>query len=117
MERTEKIKKLENAGKVLKEEFVGLDSIIDNLLESISSWYITPEIIKRPVIVSLWGMTGTGKSSVVRRLLELLEINNQAMFFDCGECTSENKNIADNICDSLGNERDEEGGSTKVSAT
>ena len=117
MERTEKIKKLENAGKVLKEEFVGLDSIIDNLLESISSWYITPEIIKRPVIISLWGMTGTGKSSVVRRLLELLEINNQAMFFDCGECTSENKNIADNICDSLGNERDEEGGSTKVSAT
>lgn len=117
MERTEKIKKLGEAGVILKKEFVGLDGIIDNLLESISSWYITPEIIKRPVIISLWGMTGTGKTSVVRRLLEILGINNQAMFFDCGECTNENKNIADNICDSLGNERDDEAGSSKVSAS
>ena len=67
-ERKEKIERLESAKVQLKTEFIGLDSIIDEIINSISSWYVTPEIINRPVIVSLWGMTGTGKSSVVKNL-------------------------------------------------
>lgn len=84
MNRLEKIEKLEKAAKTLKQEFVGLDGIIDEIKQAITPWYVTPEIIKRPVVVSLWGMTGTGKTSVVRRLLELLEIT-KAINFDCGE--------------------------------
>lgn len=57
-ERFERIKKLECAIKTLKDEFVGLDDIIDQISDNIYSWYITPEVITRPTIVSIWGMTG-----------------------------------------------------------
>lgn len=110
--REERIKILQEATDILKQEFVGLDSIIDDIKEAISAWYITPEIITRPVVISLWGMTGTGKSSVIRRLLDLIGLNNSSMFFDCGECTNENKNISNNICDTLGLDSEEYTGFT-----
>lgn len=107
--REERIKRLTEAGVILKSEFIGLDSIIDELLDSISSWYVTPEIINRPVVVSLFGLTGTGKTSIVRRLTSILGLDNTTMFFDCGECTSENKDISSNICDTLGLDSDDYG--------
>lgn len=55
--------KLDEAVAILKSEFVGLDDIIDNIKKSIIPWYITPEIIERPVVISLWGLTGTGKQA------------------------------------------------------
>jgi hypothetical protein len=56
----------------LKGEFFGLDAIIDQVISSIEAWYIAPAIITRPVIVNLWGMTGVGKTALVRRLSSLL---------------------------------------------
>ena len=38
----------------------------------------------RPVIVNLWGLTGTGKTSLVNRLIELLEIN-KYLYLDLGK--------------------------------
>ena len=105
--REGRIKRLEEAGDILRQEFVGLDQIISEILDSISSWYITPEIINRPVIISLW--TGTGKTSVVRRLVNILGLDNTTMFFDCGECTSDNKDISNSICDTLGLDSDDYG--------
>ena len=81
----EKVIKLKEAKKVLKTEFIGLDDIIDRVFECIAPWYLTPEVIERPIVISLWGLTGTGKTSLVRRLLNLLEITGKSMFFDCGE--------------------------------
>jgi cell division protease FtsH len=106
-ERAERIKTLEKSLSILKQEFVGLDKIIDELGENISSWYITPEIITRPVIVSLWGMTGTGKSSIVKRLLELLGLERNSMTFDCGECSNDSKDLAGMISDSFGLDKEE----------
>ena len=107
IERAERIKTLEKSLSILKQEFVGLDKIIDELGENISSWYITPEIITRPVIVSLWGMTGTGKSSVIKRLLELLGLERNSMTFDCGECSNDSKDLAGMISDSFGLDKEE----------
>ncbi|MDN3079863.1 AAA family ATPase, partial [Enterococcus faecium] len=56
----------------LRTEFFGLDDIIDRVIESVSAWYIFPQLITRPVIVNLWGMTGVGKTQLVRRLSALL---------------------------------------------
>lgn len=89
MTKLEKIAKLKEVSTTLKEEFVGLEGIIDEIISSISPWYVTPEIIERPVIVSLWGMTGTGKSSVVRRLTQLLDLKDRSLFVDCGEITGD----------------------------
>lgn len=83
--REERIKRLDEAVATLKSEFVGLDEIIDKIKLSIIPWYITPEIITRPTVISLWGMTGTGKTSVVKRIIDLLGLANKALFFDCGE--------------------------------
>lgn len=56
----------------LKTEFFGLDSIIDRVCESIYAWYLFPQLMTRPVIINLWGMTGVGKTQLVRRLTHLL---------------------------------------------
>ena len=83
--RSEKIKHLKKVSDILKLEFVGLDDIIDQIIQSITPWYVTPEIITRPVIISLWGMTGTGKTSIVRRLVKLLDQDSKTLFIDCGK--------------------------------
>jgi cell division protease FtsH len=106
MSRIERIEKLKNAIEILKTEFVGLDKILDDLELSIRPWYVTPEIIDRPQIISLWGMTGTGKTSVVRRLVELLELGSKTLFFDCGDEGDSSRSITDKIEDYLGEDDD-----------
>ena len=107
MKKIEKLKHLEKVRKELKSCFVGLDDIIDDLIKSISPWYITPEVINRPTVISLWGMTGTGKTSVLKKLVELLGINDKTITFDCGresEGSSYGDSLSDKITDILGND-------------
>ena len=100
--REERITKLEQAEATLKAEFIGLDSIIDKICKAITPWYITPEVINRPTIISLWGMTGTGKTSVVRRLTNLLGLANKTISFDCGEESNQGTiTVASKITDLL----------------
>jgi cell division protease FtsH len=56
----------------LKTELFGIDAIIDRVIDSARAWYVLPELVTRPVIVCLWGLTGTGKTQLVRRLAQLL---------------------------------------------
>lgn len=101
----EKFKKLEEAKIKLKESFVGLDSIIDDIIKSITPWYITQEILERPTVISLWGMTGTGKTSVVKKLIELLELGERTISFDCGreaDGGTYGDSLSDKISDLIG---------------
>jgi hypothetical protein len=61
----------------LKRDFVGIDEIIDNLLEYIRIWYLMPEILTRPIVLCLWGMTGVGKTDLVRRLVRYLDFQDR----------------------------------------
>jgi cell division protease FtsH len=56
----------------LKTDFFGLDEIIDRVIDSIETWYVLPEVIFYPVIVNLWGLTGVGKTDLVRKLVKYL---------------------------------------------
>jgi len=56
----------------LKTELFGIDALIDRVIDSVRAWYLLPELVTRPVIVCLWGLTGTGKTQLVRRLTQLL---------------------------------------------
>ena len=56
----------------IKAELYGIDDIIDRVIESVRAWYILPELITRPVIVCLWGLTGTGKTQLTRTLARKL---------------------------------------------
>ncbi len=63
---------LERARIFLKEEFIGIDRIIDGLIEYIHVWYLAPDLLTRPIILNLWGMTGVGKTDLIRKLVKFL---------------------------------------------
>lgn len=73
----EKKKQLEAAKLSLKSHFIGIDGIIDNLIEYIQIWYLVPELLVRPIIINLWGMTGVGKTDLIRRLVKLLNFQDK----------------------------------------
>ena len=56
---------LENAGKILKGEFVGIDIVIDKVIDSLNTWFLFPELQDKPVVINLWGMTGVGKTALI----------------------------------------------------
>lgn len=76
---------LEKIKTTLKTEFFGLDNTIDEVLKSVEPWYMFNEYQTRPLVVNLWGMTGTGKTTLVRRLSDLLDKNIHLIHFDMGE--------------------------------
>jgi cell division protease FtsH len=63
---------LQAVAQALKTELFGIDDIIDRVIDSLRAWYVFPQLISRPVIVCLWGLTGTGKTQLVRRLAQHL---------------------------------------------
>lgn len=66
--------KLEYARNELKNRFFGIDFIIDDVINRISSWFIFPDLNTRPAILCLWGMTGVGKTDLIRNLTSLLDL-------------------------------------------
>jgi len=84
----EKKSLLEKVNIQLKSEFIGLDRAIDEITDAVSAWHAFPEIQDKPVVVNLWGLTGVGKTSLVKRLAELLDLQNCYYRFDMGEVNS-----------------------------
>ena len=78
-----KSKQLEQVKEDLKKEFFGIDDNIDEIIEAITPWYMEPKALRRPIIVNLWGMTGSGKTSVVRNLAK--KLNQNLIELDFGE--------------------------------
>ena len=76
--------KLNNIKNILKKEFIGLNDIIDEICNLVEPWYLFPSGQIRPTVVNLHGMTGVGKTSLIIRLLELLDIKS-VLKFDVGE--------------------------------
>ena len=72
----------------LKDDFVGIDDIIDSLLDYIQIWYLMPEILTRPIVVCLWGMTGVGKTDLVRRLVRYLSYQDRFTEIELGNSDS-----------------------------
>lgn len=69
----------------LKKEFVGIDGIIDEIADAILPWWLFPQHQIRPLIINLWGMTGSGKTALIKRLTELIQYQHMLMRFDMGE--------------------------------
>jgi cell division protease FtsH len=85
--------RLDEASRVLKSTFFGIDTIIDQVISGINSWYFFAEYQTRPRIINLWGMTGVGKSDLVKTLVEVLELDADFYSFDCGEMVGKNINL------------------------
>ncbi len=88
---------LENAKVKLKEEFVGIDQVIDQIADMCRAWYVFPEYQLKPTVINLWGMTGVGKTSLVKRFCELINFSNKLISFDLGSSVSESWTFQNNI--------------------
>ena len=74
VEYEQKLALLNKAKITLKQKFVGIDIVIDQLFEYLNIWFLMPQILMRPLIVNLWGMTGVGKTDLIRSLVKELDI-------------------------------------------
>jgi hypothetical protein len=61
----------------LRQHFVGIDDIIVELINAMRIWYVMPDVLVRPVIINLWGMTGVGKTDLVRKLVKALNLQDR----------------------------------------
>src|SRR5690242_7401144 len=55
-------RQLQEIAAQLETELFGIDTIIDRVIDSVRAWYVLPELVSRPLIVCLWGLTGAGKT-------------------------------------------------------
>lgn len=88
---------LESATQQLKSEFIGLDAVIDNVISSLTTWYLFPEIQERPLVINLWGMTGVGKTALVKRLAELLDYDKKLFRFDMGSTMKDSGSLKNRL--------------------
>lgn len=96
-ELIEKKKKLEIITSQLKEGFIGLDSVIDEVISLMMPWYLFPEAQLRPTVVNLWGLTGSGKTALIQCMVELLEHRKLYTHIDMGEFESDSATWIKNI--------------------
>lgn len=79
-------KEILNDAKInLKKEFVGIDDVIDELLDDIQSWYLFPEGQIRPTIINIWGLTGVGKTSLVQAMFKHINMDDIIYKFNVGD--------------------------------
>lgn len=79
---------LNEVSQTLKAHFIGLDTIIDEVMNLVAAWYLFPQAQLRPLIINLWGMTGSGKTALVKKLVELLDYKKLYAQMDMGEFES-----------------------------
>jgi hypothetical protein len=72
----------------LRATHFGIDKEIQDLLDALMPWYRFAETQQRPRTIGLWGMTGTGKSSLVRAMVKELGLEDRTYWLDAGECHS-----------------------------
>lgn len=96
---------VDNAIKTLKEEFVGIDKQIDEIMDNVRTWYLYPKLQTRPLVVSIWGLSGTGKTCVVKRISELLNIEKDYVYWNFASISeSSSWEIENQIEEELSNE-------------
>lgn len=96
---------LDEAKEILKREYFGIDQVIDDIIENVRSWYILPDLQERPAIINLWGLTGTGKTSLVIRLMEIIAFSEKMYRFDLGD-KSDSRSFSSTISDLCENSDD-----------
>ena len=85
----EKKEKLYEVKTQLKTEFIGLEKIIDEVIDLLMPWFLFPDAQLRPTIINMWGLTGSGKTALVNRIIELLDYKRLYVQMDMGEFESD----------------------------
>ncbi len=93
--------RLAAARAMLHTHFVGIDAVIDELCDAIAVWYLMPEVLSRPLVVNLWGMTGVGKTDLVRRLVAALGLQERFVELELSSTDAQSRFdlVADRLAD------------------
>lgn len=94
---SEKKEKLSVVKAQLKAEFIGLEKIIDEVIDLLMPWFIFPDAQLRPTIINMWGLTGSGKTALVNRIVELLDYKRFYAQIDMGEFESDSASWIKNV--------------------
>lgn len=80
---------LKNINKILKSRYFGIDHIIDKITDFIETWFIYDEILYKPTILNLFGLTGCGKSGIVKDVVKLLGMYEKFVEIDLSKPTQD----------------------------
>ncbi len=89
--------KLDDLKTVLRETFLSLDDVIDEVISLMMPWYLFPEAQLKPTIINLWGLTGSGKTALVQKIVEVLDHRKLYSHLDMGEFDSDSASWMKNI--------------------
>ncbi len=92
-----KREKLQQVSFRLKEKFLGLDTIIDEIFSLLMPWYLFPDAQLRPTVINLWGLTGSGKTALVQAIVDELDYRKLFSHIDMGEFESGSASWIKNI--------------------
>ena len=81
----QKQKYLKEIGENLKKRFHGIDTIIDKIIDQIETWYLFDDLLYRPTVINLFGLTATGKSTLVKDLVKSLNMYEKFIEIDLGK--------------------------------
>jgi cell division protease FtsH len=71
---------LQNLKNHLQNTFPHMYPAIDAIIPALSGWYSEGNPQGRPIVINLWGHTGVGKTSLVREIIDYLQL--QDIFFE-----------------------------------
>ena len=89
----EKKRILTRVRKKLKKHYRGIDDQIDMLIDSISGWYLGTTVGDRPTIVNIWSITGLGKTSLIRMLMDELQAANRLVEITLDNSASQDERV------------------------
>ncbi len=87
----------------LKQMFIGLDEIIDRLVDNVQILFLEPELVNQPIIVNLFGLPAVGKTTLIRAFIKLMDAGHSFAEIDVRKLT--NYSLVDALEDTLGEER------------
>lgn len=85
----QRLEALNLAADHIKAKFYGADLQIDQFKDYIAPWYVAPNLITRPLVICLWGLTGVGKTQTIRSFIEELNLANICRSIVCSSELSE----------------------------
>ena len=71
-----KLDKLNAVKEEVKQKLVDCHAQIDQFANMLAPWYAAKELLQRPLVINIWGMTGVGKTQMVREFVKGLNLSN-----------------------------------------
>jgi hypothetical protein len=97
------LERINQVRKDLKSVFIGIDDIIDDLISKVQLLFLEPDLVTQPIIVCLFGPASVGKTTLIRKFRDLMDIGHSYAEIDVRNLA--NNTLVDNIENCLGEER------------